>query len=471
MKKVVVVGIILVSVSLIFVSGFSGVREFSSSTKQGTRVGFTFDHYVTYEEMVSTLKAMAAQYSNIMNVSVIGYTYGWNESSGHYDTPREIFLVKISDNPDADEDEPEILIDGLHHAREWLAVEVPLYFIQTLVENYGQNDTITWLVNHREIYVVPMVNPDGYVYDGNGNLNNVQNWRKNCRDNDGDGVFENDWITGIYEGVDLNRNYDIDWENGDSDPNSETYRGPSPFSEPETQAMRDFAYNHTINLYLTYHSYAAEILVPPGYSYDAPRPYDYLEFAIGENMSKLQPYTQYDVIKSTDLYPASGAAEDWFQSVEKAISFTIELEGNDFHPDTSAILPACENNIEAMIYALKVGDMNIRSGFPPKPYIIWGYAAYPNEPVVATNLNNGENVSIMPMSNGFFMLNLGLLQSNYTFSDTIRVSNGNVYLDIHPDANWGKFVDLSQLPEFGIEPLYIVVFLALFLPMAADGKE
>jgi len=424
---------------------------------------FTFDHYHSYSEVVSTLYAMAAAHPDIMNVSVIGYTYGWNDTTGAYDTPREILLVKISDNVNVDEDEPEIFIDGLHHAREWLALEVPLYIIQTLVLNYSVNDTIRWLVDHREIYIIPMVNPDGYVHDGNGDLNSASYWRKNTRDNDGDGIFEdNFWTT---EGVDLNRNYGVHWDlapSQDSDPDSDTYHGPAPFSEPETQAIRSVAENHTINLYITYHSYSSLILYPPGWTTD-PSPWEYLFRSIGENMSKLQPYEQYTVQQSSDLYPAYGCADDWFYENESAIAFTIELEGNDFYPPTSAIQTAVENNIEAALYAIMVGDMSIRVGFPPKPYIIYGYAADPSQPVVAENLANGENVSVMPASNGFYMLNLGLLTSNYSTSDTIRVSNGAAYVDINTDYSWGKRVDIAPVPEFdpGMAVLIVLIVAAL----------
>lgn len=467
MRKGVAVGIVIVLILMIGIASITTNPH--KNTQPNVRVGFTFDHYASYSEVKSTLYALQSQYPDIMNVTVIGHTYGWNESSGKYDTPRDIFLVKISDNVSADEDEPEVLIDGLHHAREWLALEVPLYFIQALVTNYSTNDTIKWLVDHREIYVVPMVNPDGYVYDGNGDLNAIQDWRKNCRDNDGDGVFENDgWFT--IEGVDLNRNYDIDWINGSSDPNSITYRGPAPFSEPETRALRDFALNHTINLYLTYHSYSSEILVPPGYSYDAPRPYDYVEFAIGTNMSKLMPTTQYSVVKSTDLYPASGAAEDWFQSVEHAISFTIELEGNDFHPPTSSILPACENNYPSMVYALMTGDMSIHNGtFPAKPYIIYGYAAYPNLPVKATDLATGDNITVMPESNGFYMLNLGTLAHNWSFTDRIEISNGAASTTILPTSNWGVRVDLQPVPEFN--PMFVTLLIIIILALGRFSSK
>ena len=147
---------------------------------------------------------------------------------------RTIYAIKISDNPQLEEaEEPDILIIGCHHSRELISVEVPFYFANYLVENYGRKADVTDLVDNREIWIIPMLNPDGHVYVEEGHTN----WRKNRSpiDEDDDGTID------AYA-VDLNRNYGYKWgvdEHTSDYPESEFYHGKEPFSEKETQAIRD----------------------------------------------------------------------------------------------------------------------------------------------------------------------------------------------------------------------------------------
>jgi murein tripeptide amidase MpaA len=110
---------------------------------------------------------------------------------------RQIWAVKISDNPNVNENEPQVFFDALIHAREPQSMATVLYFMYYLLENYGINQEVTYLVNNREIYFVPVLNPDGYVYNQTTNPSGGGDWRKNRRNN-----------SGSY-GVDLNRNLDI----------------------------------------------------------------------------------------------------------------------------------------------------------------------------------------------------------------------------------------------------------------------
>src|SRR5690606_2209606 len=106
----------------------------------------------------------------------------------------------ISDQPDVDQDEPEVLYDALHHAREPASLSQLIFYMWYLLENYGTNDEVTYLVDSTEMYFVPCVNPDGYVYNWNNHPTGGGMWRKNRRVN-GNGTF----------GVDLNRNYGHEW--------------------------------------------------------------------------------------------------------------------------------------------------------------------------------------------------------------------------------------------------------------------
>lgn len=318
--------------------------------------------YHSFDEMETELSQIAAAYPNITKLESIGKSL----------EGRDIWAMKVSDNPDIEEDEPEIYYNGMHHAREWLTMEVCLYILNYLTDNYSSNSTITNIVDNRQIWVVPSVNPDGRVYDSAGddptnhNPNNFPNgWRKNKRDNGGS------------IGVDLNRNYGYMWggAGASADPSSETYRGIGPFSEPETQAIRDFVYQHDFVFAISYHSYGQLILYPWGYSYNDPDDED-LFIAVGENMAGLitnkagSAYPGYTPQQSSDLYLTSGTDDDWLYGQMGIYAYTIELypHGGDndaavsnppydrFHPRADKVVPVCEDNIEAALYIAQIAD-------------------------------------------------------------------------------------------------------------------
>jgi hypothetical protein len=281
--------------------------------------------------------------------------------------------MKVSDNPDIEEDEPEILFDGNHHAREWMTIEVCLYILNYLTDNYLTNATIENIVNNRQIWVIPVVNPDGRVYDSPeddpaDHSNQPWGWRKNRRDN-GDGSY----------GVDLNRNYGYMWggAGASSDPSEPTYRGPEPFSENETQAIRDFVMEHNFVFAISYHSYGQLILYPWGYTYNESEDDDILS-KVASDMSDLMTNkansstTGYTPAQGSDLYMTSGTTDDWLYGEFGIYSFCIELypTRNDifagdpavtapydgFHPSQDKVIPVCEDNIEAALYLAKIAD-------------------------------------------------------------------------------------------------------------------
>ncbi|NIV14192.1 MAG: peptidase M14, partial [Aliifodinibius sp.] len=177
-----------------------------------------------------------------------------------------------------------------------------------LLENYGSDQEVTYLVNNRELYFVPIINPDGYVYNEQTDPNGGGYWRKNRRNN-GNGSF----------GVDLNRNFGYKWgydNNGSSPtPSSETYRGTAPFSEPETQVIRDFCLNHDFELTLNYHTYGDLLIYPWGYinalTPDAP-----IFTALAVDMTQYNNYSHGNA--SQLLYPVNGEANDWMYGEQTA---------------------------------------------------------------------------------------------------------------------------------------------------------
>lgn len=317
--------------------------------RTGLNTSLDMGGYHTYQETGKFLDSMHFQYPNITTDTIcIGTSL----------EGRCIWAFKISDNPDLDEDEAEILYTGLHHAREPMTIEVLIYFIKYLCQNYGTNPEVTELVNNTELWFVPILNPDGYEYNrliqpGGGGM-----WRKNRRDN-GDGSF----------GVDLNRNYGFKWGYNDigSSPytNAETYRGPAPFSEPENQVIRDFVLEHDFVACINYHSYGEYFLLPWGYTYAQPSDYrvDEIFGDTAELLTGYQAGTGWAI-----LYPTNGESDDWHRGEQslkaKGFAYTPELGGYGFWPPSWQIPGVCQENLQANLFyarmAQRLKDRSIR---------------------------------------------------------------------------------------------------------------
>jgi carboxypeptidase T len=300
--------------------------------------------YHNYAEMTAAIQQIAAAYPDITRV----YTAGLSLEG------RPILAIKISDAPDVeDPTEPAVLFFALTHAREHLTVEMGLEVIRLFTAGYGQDPALTNLVNTREIWVLPNVNPDGGEHDIESGF--YQWWRKNRRPNPG----------GSY-GVDLNRNYGYRWGccGGSSGSQSdELYRGPASFSEPETQVVRDFVLAHPdITAAITFHTYAELILYPYGYTYNnLPSdmdPNDYNAFvALARRMADTNGYTP---AQSSDLYITDGDAVDWLYGVRRIFAFTFEMyppyDPPGFYPPASVIEAQTRRNDASVAYLTTVAD-------------------------------------------------------------------------------------------------------------------
>ncbi len=199
----------------------------------------------THDEMVAELAALEAAYPTIARLDTIGYSY----------EGRAIYAFKLSDNVDVDEDEPEVQFNGLIHAREPMGLEICLTTINYLIDNQSDPE-VAEIINSTEIWIVPCINPDGYIYNEMTNPFGGGMHRKNRRDN-GDGSF----------GIDLNRNSGFKWAaypNSTDDTYSLLYHGTGPFSEPETQVLRDFCLAHEFVFVVNYHSYGQVYFTPFG---------------------------------------------------------------------------------------------------------------------------------------------------------------------------------------------------------------
>jgi PKD repeat protein len=227
------------------------------------------------------------------------------------------------------------LYTAIHHAREPMSLMETVFYMWFLLENYGTNDEVTYIVNNMQLYFVPCINPDGYVYNETTNPNGGGMWRKNRRNNGG----------GVY-GVDLNRNYSYGWgTTGTSATTSnDTYCGPSVFSEPETQAMRWLVQNNHFITAFNSHTYGEDILFPIGTTT--------AEFAPHHNWfqdeaNRQVQYNGYTAMKSSSLYPASGDSDDYMYKVDIGVGqkdtmfvHTPEV-GTAFWQPSNEIIPTC----------------------------------------------------------------------------------------------------------------------------------
>ncbi len=387
--------------------------------------GKTMGGYKTLSEIESSLAAIVTGHPNIV------VSYG---SIGPTLEGRDIPVFKISDNPEIGESEPKILFTAAIHAREVITPEILLYFMNYLVENYGVDSEVTYLVDNREIWFVPVVNPDGYYYNEVTDPWGGGLWRKNRRDN-GDGTY----------GVDLNRNFGYQWGYDDigssPDGSDETYRGTAAFSEPETQALRDFITNSDFDLVINFHSFSDLVLYPWSYQIGLYCDDDSTFTSVGTAVNALN---YYNPGPGWALYPTNGCSDDWcygdIGGKSRVPSITIEVGGSSdgFWPPEERILPLITENLPVALYLTDISS-NINRALPPNPpalavpdtsktgsYQIDWQCNDPNNPPVAYELIEYENpVLIMDSLNDYDNLdNYGFSQTGVGFMGTLCSYSG-----------------------------------------------
>ncbi|NIH77633.1 murein tripeptide amidase MpaA [Amycolatopsis viridis] len=266
--------------------------------------------YHTYAEVTAELEKAVANHPDLAALSSVGKSY----------EGRELTAVKISDHVSADEGEPEVLFTCNQHAREHLTTEMCLHIVQRLTSGYATDPNIRSLVDGHVIWVIPNVNPDGSEFDISGG--GYQYWRKNRRPVEGSRSV----------GTDLNRNWGYKWgccDGSSTSPSSETYRGPSAFSEPETRAVSRFVDSRAprIKAHIDFHTYAELVLWPFGHTKD-----DTTEGMTAEENARLRDVGQrmaatngYTAQQSSDLYLTDGDINDWMWGSHKILTYTFEM--------------------------------------------------------------------------------------------------------------------------------------------------
>jgi len=292
----------------------------------------TLEKYYTYEELTALLGQLKGEYPDIFNYSSLGETW----------EGRDIWLVKISDNVDVNEEEAEIFLTGGMHGDEKQGYETVIYTIKAFVENYTYpiinqsfTERVRNVINNTEIYIVPMLNPDGVV----------ARTRKNARPN-------NCLFGGkIFKGVDIGRNSGYNWEVHDKHPiryawsfpynmwervnvrfpiidthslrGEGCYRGPEPFSEPESKALKYVVENNNISIYVDHHSGIVGGVIIYGYAsdHDFPIPKRTLMSSIAQGMQNITDYS----IKQGSVIRIFGNMRDWMLAEHGVLAFCFEL--------------------------------------------------------------------------------------------------------------------------------------------------
>jgi len=264
--------------------------------------------FLNYDEIFQDLTKMRTLYPNLITEKAPISNFKTSEN-------RDIFVVKLSNNQ-ISSPKKKLLFTALHHAREPGSAQQLIYFMWYLLENYAANPEIKTILDKTELYIVPIVNPDGFAYNCSQDPDGGGMWRKNRRDN-GSGSY----------GVDNNRNYDANWGTTgiSTDSDSEVYCGTSAFSEPENQAIKWLCEQNQFIGAINNHTFSGLMLFPYGYDYNAFTPDHDLFTRLGDEMVRKSGYTNEI---SSLLYLTSGSSDDWMYAATvqkpKILAFTPE---------------------------------------------------------------------------------------------------------------------------------------------------
>ena len=353
-------GLSIEEVSAGSVGGVATQRALAKLQEAGLRVerrlalGFPQedDAFHDFKETGALLSSIASAHPEFASLVEVGKSYRG--------LPMTALRFNTSARGAEPSSKPGALFMGTHHAREHLSTEVPLLAAKWLAENSARPE-VRKLLETRDIYFAPLMNPDGAEFDIDGGQYRWQ--RKNLRPN-ADGTI----------GTDLNRNYGFHWgESGSSTyPGDDTYRGPRPFSEPETQAVKSFIEARpNLKTMVSYHSYSELVLYPWSYT-EEPLPDSKALNAFKAMAQKMAGWTGYTAEASADLYASSGDTCDWAWAERKIFCFTFELtpkgsSGGGFYPGSKAIEPTVQKNLSSVLYLADLADDPYRASLDSAP--------------------------------------------------------------------------------------------------------
>ncbi len=330
----------------------------------------TLGGYYRFGQMDTAMTNLVSAYPSIAKKFSIGTSV----------EGRQLWCIKISDNVNSDEaTEPEVLFMGLHHAREAIGGSSMIFFMQYLCENYSTDSRIKDLVDNRQIYIIPNSNPDGWEYNRSTNPTGGGQWRKNRRNN-GSGQY----------GVDLNRNWGVDWANctgaigasncGSSIISSQVYWGPTAYSEPETKSLRTFVRSRKFVACMDQHSVGPYYSLPWGRIFNTMSPADGAVYTQMASVMGKYNGMRYGNTYETLGYEVSGGMKDLLlrgnDSLPNGKCYGMTGEGSNgtsstsFWPLASEIVALCKGMIYQNIQLLytagsyvdlkDVGTLNIQ---------------------------------------------------------------------------------------------------------------
>jgi murein tripeptide amidase MpaA len=377
-----------------------------------------FTTYRTRTEINDRLDASAAAYPGFVTLFSAG-----NSVEGRPIRGLRITAPDLPGNPRATR--PAAFFHGAQHAREWISPMVCMWIADQLLERYATDARVRDIVDHAEIIIIPVMNVDGYEYTWTPN-NRL--WRKNRRDN-GNGTF----------GVDNNRNWGYQWggEGASTATNNETYRGPSAFSEPETQALRDFmTANPRIRAHIDFHSYSQLVLTPWGYTAALPPEATLFEEVYGAMESSIEAVHGMNYTAGptyTTIYPASGVSLDWSFGALGVLGTSIELRDTGqtgFILPADQIIPTGEENFEGAMALVEYARRPLWWSLPaPLPTGVDQAGA----PVTVTVRSGGAALAGPPV----LMARVG--DGAFTPASTTPGAN-NAYTGVLPGATCGQAV-------------------------------
>lgn len=341
-------------------AGFNVTAHFPASEIRALDFPSGDSIYHNYAEMNAEIDALVAKYPNLAHKFTIGKSL----------QGRDIVGIRIGAHATdglTNSSLPGIVIMGGHHAREHLSMEIPLLLAKHLLEN--RDGTVLRLLDTRDIFLIPQVNPDGAEFDIS--TGSYQMWRKNRNLNNGNRCA----------GVDLNRNYGFKWGQGGSSTNpcNDTYMGPSAFSEPETQAVKAFVEGHpNLKVLLTLHTYSELILYPWGVSYDGVE--NIADRTTFQKMAQsMAVWNGYTPEQSSELYITSGDTVDWAYGTLGMFAFTFELSpsgggfgGGGFYPGAAEIQRTFQANLRPALYLMDLADNPHRAASAPESTLFYG---------------------------------------------------------------------------------------------------
>lgn len=421
-----------------------GREKFSWSDLPGKgpvkKIGEPYDVYKSFDApktgIKAQLKKIHATYPHITQLKPIGHSI----------QKRPLLAMRLT-NEKIKGKKPQVLFLATHHAREWVATEMAMRLVKYLTSNFGSDGRVTNILNTTEVWVVPVGNPDGYQYT----FTNERLWRKNLRDNDGDGQIT------IVDGVDPNRNFSAHWgldeEGSSSDPADATYRGTAPNSEPETQAVVKFIKEKDFKFVISYHTYGNLILYPYGWQWKTTSLDDPIfvaqagtddDPAIWDSILDIG----YDPGVGADLYITNGDFTDYTYGDLGIPSHTVEFtDGYDFRfpDDEDMVQTVFEDSRE---FVLSVAESATDPAHPVSP------GGFATEDVYHTPVTTsyGPNQMIEVLARKGLALNLSATGGSATpFTEQL----GNRYND-RSGTHYSRYVAYITGQSAGTEVTYSI---------------